>query len=134
VCRGLRMCSFVGRLFIISFFFFVFLQQIFHCSTVFLRLCNNGQRYAQYGVSKPLPYQDAERLKRATDAELRCNTRIAYDRMLPTGRSCYLSVYQYFLITFCCNFLCRCDGAGWAGRLFWHFGNEGKPCGNAKCA
>jgi len=45
----------------------------------------NGQRYAQYGISKPLHYQDAERLKRASDAELRCNPRIAYDRMLPPG-------------------------------------------------
>jgi hypothetical protein len=42
----------------------------------------NGQRYAQYGISKPPPYQGAERLKRATAAQLRCNPRIAYDRML----------------------------------------------------
>lgn len=36
------------------------------------RIGYNGQRYAQYGISKPLPYQDAERLRRATDTELRC--------------------------------------------------------------
>ncbi len=45
----------------------------------------NGKRYAQYGISKPPPYQDAERLKRAPDAELRCIPRIAYDRMLAAG-------------------------------------------------
>jgi hypothetical protein len=58
----------------------------------------NGQRYAQYGVSKPLPYQDVERLKRATDAELRCNPRIAYDRMLPPGVYS-LSISYLFFIT-----------------------------------
>jgi hypothetical protein len=54
-------------------------------SFVSFKLTHNGQRYAQYGISKPIPYQDAERLKRATDAELRCSPRIAYDRMLPPG-------------------------------------------------
>ena len=53
----------------------------------------NGQRYAQYGVSKSPHYQDAERLKRATDAELRCIPRIAYDRMLPPG----VDSFQSFL-------------------------------------
>ena len=48
-------------------------------------MAHNVWRYAQYGVSKSLPSQDAERLKRATDAELCCTPRIAYDRMLPPG-------------------------------------------------
>jgi hypothetical protein len=48
----------------------------------FFKIKPNGQRYAQYGISKPLHYQDAEGLKLATDAELRFNPRIAYDRML----------------------------------------------------
>ena len=59
---------------------------------------NNGQRYAQYGISKPLPYQDAERLKRATDAELRCTPRIAYDRMLPPGVYSLSISYLFFII------------------------------------
>ena len=60
-----------------------------------MNLVHNGQRYAQYGISKPLHYQDAERLKRATDAELRCIPRIAYDRMLPPG-VCSLSISYLF--------------------------------------
>jgi len=79
---------------------------------------HNGQRYAQYGVLKPLHYQDAERLKRATDAELRCSPRIAYDRMLPTGRSCYLSIYQSFTFYFCCIFN-PCVGAAILFGKFW---------------
>jgi hypothetical protein len=67
-------------------------------SVFFFTICSNGWRYAQYGISKPLPYQDAERMKRATDAELRCIPRIAYDRMLPTCRSYYLSVYHSFAL------------------------------------
>jgi len=78
----------------------------------------HGQRYAQYGISKPLPYQDAERLKRATDAEKRCSPRIAYDRMLPTGRSCYLSVYQSFILYFAASF-CPCIGTAILFGKFW---------------
>lgn len=66
------------------------------------------------GFSKPPPYQDAERLKRATDAETRCNPRIAYDRMLQAGR---FSVHYVI-----CLFLLYCPlsgvGAGRAERLF----------------
>jgi len=67
---------------------------------------SSGQRYAQYGISKPLHYQDAIRLKQATDAELRCNPRIAYDRMLPTGRSCYLSIHQSLTFYFAAFSVC----------------------------
>jgi len=56
------------------------------CGVTYRRLCK-GWQYAQYMISKPLPYQDTKSLKRATDAELRCNHRIVHDRMLTTG--CY---------------------------------------------
>jgi hypothetical protein len=96
---GLQMCCFVRWLFIFGFLFLSFSSKL---SVRFglLHLAANGQRYAQYGISKPLHYQDAERLKRATDAELHCIPRIAYDRMLPTGRSCYLSVFLSFIFNF----------------------------------
>lgn len=53
---------------------------------VFISLYYNGWQYAQHGISKPLRYQDTEKLKRATDAETCCNQRIAYDRILQAGR------------------------------------------------
>ena len=62
---------------------------------------HNGQRYTQYGVSKLIPYQYAEKLKRATNAELRCSPRIAYDRMLPPG----ISVFYVYNKLFRHNFI-----------------------------
>ena len=61
---------------------------------------NNRRRYTQYGISKPLPYQFAERMKRATESELRCVPRIEKDRVIPIGLSCYLSVYLFFIFYF----------------------------------
>lgn len=80
-------------------------------STVGCNIAANGQRYAQYGISKPHPYQDAERLKRATDVETRCNPRIAYDRMLQAGRFSVQYLICLFLLH--CFSVRRWNGMGW---------------------
>lgn len=64
-----------------------------------------------FGISKPHHYQDAKRLKRATDAEIRCSPRIAYDRMLQAGRF----PVHYSICLFLLHYLSvRCwSGTGW---------------------
>ena len=82
---------------------------------MFCNITANGQRYAQYGISKPLHYQDAEMLKRATDAETRCNPRIAYDRMLQAGRFSVHYLICLFLLH--CLSVRRWSGTGW--KALW---------------
>ena len=51
VCRGLQMCSFVGRLFIISFFFFCLFAANFLLTHCLSTLVHNVWRYGQQALA-----------------------------------------------------------------------------------